>query len=59
LVVGIVSIVIIVIAGIRFMTSQGNPQTINSARNQIIYATVGIVVAALAQGIVTFVLKKL
>ncbi len=59
LVVGIVSIIIIVIAGIKFMTSQGNPQAVSTARNQIIYAIIGIVVASLAQGLVALILRKL
>jgi len=59
IVIGIVAVIIIIIAGIKFMTSQGDPQKINTARNQIIYALVGIAVAALAQGLVALVLKKL
>ncbi len=59
IVVGVVAIIVILIAAIRFMNAQSNPQTINLARNQIIYALVGIVVAGMAQAIVAFVLKKL
>ena len=59
LVVGIISVLIIIVAGIRFTTSQGDAHTVNSARNQIIYSIVGIIIAALAQVIVLFVLKKL
>ena len=59
LVVAVVSIIIIVIAGIKMSVSQGEPQKITIARNQIIYAIVGIVVASLAQAIVTLVLKRL
>jgi len=59
LVVAIVATIVIIIAGIRFMTSQGNPQTITIARNQIIYAAVGLLVAAIAQALVAFVLKRI
>lgn len=59
LVVAVVATIVIIIAAIRFMTSQGNPQSIATARNSIIYAVLGIAVAAMAQGLVAFVLKKL
>lgn len=57
-VVGVVSIVIIVISGIRFALSNGDPQATANARNGIIYAVIGIAVALVAQGIITFVLNK-
>ncbi len=59
LIVGVIAVIVIMIAAIRFMTSQGNPQTVNAARNTIIYAAVAIAVSLVAQGIVVFVLKKL
>jgi hypothetical protein len=55
----IISVIVIVVAGIRFSVSQGDSQKVNVARNSIIYALVGIVVATVSQGIVIFVLKKL
>lgn len=59
LVVGIAAVIVIIIAGIRFMTSSGDPQKVSSARNAIIYAAVGVAVASAAQFIVAFVLSKL
>lgn len=59
LVLGVISVIVIIIAGIRMATSQGNPQTVSSVRNQIIYAAVGIAVAVLAQSIVVFVIRRL
>ena len=58
-IVAVVAVIVIIIAAIRFMASQGNPQTISLARNTIIYAAIGLAVAAIAQGLVAFVLKKL
>lgn len=55
---GIVAVIIIIINGIRFITSNGDPQATNSARNGIIYALVGILVVVLAQVIVQFVLQR-
>jgi beta-lactamase regulating signal transducer with metallopeptidase domain len=59
IVLGIICVLVIFIAGIRFALSQGNPQSVTNARNTIIYAVVGMVVAAIAQAVVQFVLSKL
>lgn len=53
-----VAILIIVIAGLKFVTAQGDPQGAAQARQTIIYALVGLVIAILAEVIVTFVLGK-
>jgi hypothetical protein len=58
LVVGIAAIVMIIVAGLKYITSQGEASNVASAKNTLIYAIVGIVVAALAQVIVRFVLSK-
>jgi len=59
LVVGIASVIVITISGFRFITSSGDSQQVQGARNGIIYAIVGLVVVILAQTIVAFVLNKL
>jgi Type IV secretion system pilin len=56
--IGFIAVVVIIIAGLRLVVSGGDPQTLNSARNAILYAVVGLIVAALAQIIVFFVLGK-
>jgi len=58
LIIGITAVIVIIIAGIRFMTSGGDPQQASGARQAIIYAAIGLVVAASAQLIVAFVLNK-
>ncbi len=55
---GIIAVIVIVIAGFRFVTSNGDPQQVSKARNTIIYAVVGIVVAVMAYAIVNFVLDN-
>jgi len=52
---GAVAVLIIVVAGFRFMTSQGNPSEVTTARNAILYALVGLVVIIAAFAIVNFV----
>lgn len=56
---GVISVFIITIAGLRFITSGGDPGKIESARNAIIYSAIGIVVALSAQAIVSLVLNNL
>jgi Na+/melibiose symporter-like transporter len=55
---GAIAFLIIVIAGFRYVTSEGNPQTTSKAKNTIIYATVGLIVITLAFSIVKFVLRS-
>lgn len=59
IVVGIVSVIVIIIAGIRMSLSQGDSNKIASSRSQIIYAVIGIVVAVLAQSVVRLILVRL
>jgi len=56
--VGVASVFMIILGGFKFVTSGGDSGKIASARNNIIYAVVGIVEVAVAQIIVHFVLGK-
>lgn len=58
LIVGIVSVIMIIYGGFRYVTSGGDSGNVTSAKNTIIYAIIGLVVVALAQFIVQFVLDK-
>lgn len=53
----VVAVLIIVLAGLKYITSSGDPQGVASARKAIIYAIVGLVVCAAAWSIVRFVIK--
>jgi uncharacterized membrane protein len=55
---GVVAVVMIVVGGLKFITSQGDANKTAGARNTILYAVIGLVVVALAQVIVHFVLTK-
>lgn len=57
--VGVASIIMIVIGGFKYVTSNGDAGGIASAKNTIIYAIVGLVIAIFAQGIVRFVIDKI
>jgi hypothetical protein len=58
MIIGIAAVLVIVIAGFRYVTSAGDSGRVTSAKNALVYAVVGLVVAALAQVIVRFVLTK-
>ncbi len=59
MVVAVIAIIVIIVAGIRFTLSYGESQKVNAARNQIIYAAVGIGLALVAQAVVLLVLRKI
>lgn len=56
---GAVSVVVIVIAGFYYTTSNGDQALITKAKNTLLYAVVGLVVALLAYAIVNFVILRL
>ncbi|HEX7963765.1 MAG TPA: pilin [Candidatus Saccharimonadales bacterium] len=57
-IVGIVAVIMIVVGGFKYITSGGDSGNITSAKNTIVYAVIGLVIVALAQFIVKFVLNK-
>ncbi|MBI5357898.1 hypothetical protein HZB74_03570 [Candidatus Saccharibacteria bacterium] len=56
--VGITAVIAIIVAGIKFITSGSNSQEVTRARELIIYAIVGLIVAAFAQIMVRYVLDN-
>lgn len=57
-IVGIVAVIMIIIGGFRYITSGGDSGNVTGAKNTILYAIVGLVIVALAQFIVRFVLSQ-
>jgi lysylphosphatidylglycerol synthetase-like protein (DUF2156 family) len=55
-VIGITAVVMIMVAGFKYVTAQGDASSISSAKNTLIYAIIGLVIVVLAQSIVHFVL---
>ncbi len=55
-IVGVVSVIMVIFGGFRYITSGGDAGKVTSAKNTIVYALVGLVIAALAQVLVLFVL---
>ena len=58
LIVGVIAVIMIIIGGLKYITSGGDSGNITGAKNTILYAIIGLVVVALAQIIVRFVLDK-
>lgn len=58
IVAGILAVIMIIVSGIKYITSGGDSSKIASAKNALVYALVGIVIVALSQVIVRFVLSN-
>jgi len=58
-IVAIVAVVMIIVGGLRYITSGGNDTSVTSAKNTLLYAIIGLVIVALAQIIVRFTLNKI
>jgi len=57
-IVGIVAVIMIIVGGFRYITSGGTPEKVTGAKNTILYGLIGLIIVALAQVIVRFVLKQ-
>ncbi|MEO5499573.1 MAG: pilin [Candidatus Saccharimonadales bacterium] len=58
-IIGAVAVIMIIIGGIRYVVSGGDQGAVTGAKNTILYAVVGLVVAIMAYAIVNFVVSKL
>lgn len=56
-VVGVISVIMIIYAGFRYVTSGGDSNNVSGAKNTLIYAIVGLVIVAISQLIVHYVLN--
>lgn len=56
LIVGVVAVIFVIYGGFRYITSGGDSGNVGNAKNTLIYALVGLVIVALAQLIVRYVL---
>ncbi len=58
-IIGALAVIMIIVGGIRYVTSGGDSNAATSARNTIMYAVVGLLIAAIAYAIVNFVISML
>lgn len=54
---GAVAVIMIVIGGFKYVTSNGDSNSIQSAKNTILYSVIGLAVAMLGQVIVLYVVQ--
>lgn len=54
--IGAISVIMLIIGGIRYVVSGGDSTAVTNAKNTILYAIVGVVVAILAYAVVNFVI---
>ena len=57
--IGLISVIMIIIGGIRYATSNGDSNAVTGAKNTIMYAVIGLVIAIFAYAIVNFVLVQI
>lgn len=58
-VLGAIAVIMIVIGGVKYTTSNGDSSAVKSAKDTILYSVIGLVVAIMAYAIVNFVLASI
>ena len=58
-IVGILAVIFIIIGGINYTVSQGDPSKVKKAKNTILYAIVGLIIALMAFAITNFAMNAL
>jgi hypothetical protein len=57
-VVGAISVIMVVIGGLRYVISGGNSGNVTAAKNTILYAIVGLIISIMAYAIINFVISS-
>ena len=58
-VVGIISVIMLIFGGLRYVVSGGDSKKVTDAKNTVLYAIIGLVIAILSYAIVNFVLNAI
>jgi len=58
-IIGAISVIMLIIGGIRYTTSAGDSGNVTAAKNTILYAIIGLVIAFLAFAVVNWVLTAI
>ena len=58
-IIGMVAVIMIILGGISYATSQGDPAKVKKGKDTILYGIIGVIVALLAFAIVNFVIGAL
>ncbi len=57
-IVGAVAVIMIIVAGFKYVTSGGDSNSISGAKSTLLYAIVGLIIVAMAQFLVKFVFDR-
>ena len=55
MVAGVIAVIMIIIGGIRYATSNGDSSSVSAAKNTILYSVIGLVIAIFSYAIVQYV----
>lgn len=58
-IVGIIAVIMLIIGGIKYVVSGGDSKKVTDAKNTVLYAIIGLVIAVFAYAIVNFVISAL
>lgn len=58
-IVGVVAVIMLIIGGIKYVVSGGDAKKVTDAKNTVLYAIIGLIIAFLAFAIVNFVITTL
>ncbi len=58
-IVGIIAVIMLIIGGIKYVISGGDSKKVTDAKNTVLYAIIGLVIAFLAYAIINFVVSAL
>lgn len=57
--VGVVSVIMLIIGGIRYIISSGDQNAVTTAKNTILYAIIGLIIALLSYAAISFITGNL
>lgn len=57
-IIGIVAVIMIMVGGFKYVTAGGDSGKISSAKSTIIYAVIGLIIVAMAQSLVKYVVNQ-
>lgn len=58
-IVGVIAVIMLIIGGIKYVVSGGDAKKVTDAKNTVLYAIIGLIIAFLAFAIVNFVITAL
>lgn len=57
--VGLIAVIMLILGGLRYITSGGDAKKVTDAKNTILYAIIGLIISVLSYAIVNFVLSTI